>query len=442
MSAGRCSRWARRRSAQPSSLSAIHPTFGIMSMGWLRDWICSQPDTTNRRRARSPVGVPRQSATAHPGEPDFNAILAKEAAMEPIIACKLPDGALLHPYLRNGAYTDCYVVEVAGRVSHPEYVEAFYTTPLFKLERLILSWFAARPSTDAQARELAVGERSTFAAWSVEERKRNQILLSDFRARTRSWLMVARGSNDETTRLYFGSAVVPRCDTRSGDSKMGFTFEVLLGFHKLYSRALLRAALTRLKHAPSIKQNSRPARFEDCATIAALSHISSGGVTDYLWTKVAEPGEEILAVGQGCYERGDSGPGYRNCTIIESEGSIIGMLVAFPVHSNSLELESDPVLAPYSELREDDSYYILDMAIVAEHRDRGIGKRILALAEEQARDKGFRKISLMVFEQNTGAKLLYERSGFKEARRVAVCPHPLIHYSGDAILMVKRLDTA
>src|SRR4051812_28810807 len=92
-----------------------------------------------------------------------------------------------------------------------EFVEAFYTTAVFKLERLLLRVFAARPSTDGQAGKLARGELSSFAAWSVEGRAPDQLLLSDFSGRTRSWLMVS--ASDEPglacTRLYFGSAVVP-----------------------------------------------------------------------------------------------------------------------------------------------------------------------------------------------------------------------------------------
>ena len=166
--------------------------------------------------------------------------------MTSIQACKLPDDALLLRYLNAGAYTDCYVVEIARAISLAEYVEAFYTTAVFKLERLLLSWFLARPSTDAQARELASGKRASFAAWSVEAREVNQVLLCDFQGRTRSWLMRAPASNDQTTRLFFGSAVVPILDSRSGEARMGAAFRALLGFHKLYSRVLLRAAVTRL----------------------------------------------------------------------------------------------------------------------------------------------------------------------------------------------------
>jgi len=125
--------------------------------------------------------------------------------------------------------------------------------------------------------------------------------------------------------------------------------------------------------------------------------------------------------------------------VVDSEASVIGMLVAFPMHVDPSEKESDPVLAPYSKLEGDDSYYICGMALFPEHRGGGIGTRLLELAEQHARDKGFSKLSLVVFEQNSGAKQLYDRAGYREVSREAVFPHPLIHCTGDAILMVKEL---
>jgi hypothetical protein len=172
--------------------------------------------------------------------------------MTPIQACELPNHALLRRYLNGGAYADCYVAEIAGAISHAEYVEAFYTTTVFKLERLLLSWFVARPSTDAQAGELALGTRSSFAAWSVEAREPDQLLLCDFQGRTRSWLMSAAGSDPQTTRLFFGSAVVPIVGRGTGEARMGFAFRALLAFHKLYSRILLRAAVKRLARSRAL----------------------------------------------------------------------------------------------------------------------------------------------------------------------------------------------
>jgi hypothetical protein len=162
-----------------------------------------------------------------------------------ITPCELPPTALLRKYLDGGAYADCFATEIVTPVSHPEYVEAFYTTAPFRLERLILKFLVNKPSTDTDVRRLARGETESFAAWSVEARAPNQLLLCDYQRRTRSWLMIASIEGGSTgTRLYFGSAVVP-VQSSSGQ-RVSFAFRALLGFHKLYSRVLLAAARSRL----------------------------------------------------------------------------------------------------------------------------------------------------------------------------------------------------
>lgn len=156
---------------------------------------------------------------------------------------EMPQDALLNKY-KQGAYTDCYFMDLPRAVSQAEYVEAFYTTSIFKIERAILSLVVAKPSSDLQAKQLAFGETDRFAAWSVEGRTQNQLLLCDFQGRTRSWLMsvAIESSNAARTRLYFGSAVVPLVDKASGKQSLGFAFHALLGFHRLYSRTLMAAA--------------------------------------------------------------------------------------------------------------------------------------------------------------------------------------------------------
>ncbi len=168
--------------------------------------------------------------------------------MTRVASCPLPDAALLQRYATSGGYTDCYRAALPVRVSHAAFVEAFYCTPLFKLERLVLRLAARRPSSDEQARQLATGERDSFAAWSVEARAPQQLLLCDFLGRTRSWLMVAPvdARNEKSTWLYFGSAVVPAVNSRGGPPPLGAPFSALLGVHRLYSRALLAAACRRL----------------------------------------------------------------------------------------------------------------------------------------------------------------------------------------------------
>jgi hypothetical protein len=177
--------------------------------------------------------------------------------MTRIAPCPPPSDSLLAPYGSDGGYADCFTCEVDGIVPHAAFVEAFYTTKLFKLERLILRWLLRRPSTDAQAGQLARAEIEAFAAWTVEARAPDQLLLCDIAGRTRSWLSVAAGSSAQRTRLLFGSAVVPMRNADTGEARMGWGFRALLGFHTLYSRALLRAACARsARHATA--DPSRP----------------------------------------------------------------------------------------------------------------------------------------------------------------------------------------
>lgn len=159
--------------------------------------------------------------------------------MSSIQVLPLPPAALLDAYRRSGAYTDCFATEVPPAITLAQYIAAFYTTSVFKAERLILKYAIGRPSTDDQARQLAAGALDRFAAWDVEQRAPDQILLRA--GRTRSWLMV-EALPGGGTRLYFGSAVVPR----TGKAGLGFPFGAMLGLHRLYSRVLLRVARRRL----------------------------------------------------------------------------------------------------------------------------------------------------------------------------------------------------
>ncbi len=158
--------------------------------------------------------------------------------MVQVLSGDLPDGALLARYVERG-HTDCYFADVAQDVPFEAFVTAFYTSWLFKVERVILR-LVKRPSTDAEAAALAAGLCRQFAAWDVEDRSADQLLMCDMAERTRSWLRVA--PIEGGTRVFFGSAVVP--DAKSG--KMGWMFSALLGFHKLYSVHLLKAAVRNL----------------------------------------------------------------------------------------------------------------------------------------------------------------------------------------------------
>jgi RimJ/RimL family protein N-acetyltransferase len=56
----------------------------------------------------------------------------------------------------------------------------------------------------------------------------------------------------------------------------------------------------------------------------------------------------------------------------------------------------------------------------SEWRNKGIGKTVMALYEEECRSLGYQRIELGVFSHNAGAIRLYERSGFTQ---IGVIPH-------------------
>ena len=119
---------------------------------------------------------------------------------------------------------------------------------MFKVERTILSIATFRLALDNEAVELSLGESESYSIWTVENRLTNQIILRDITKKTRSWLMVqnSRANEANTTRLFFGSVVIPKEASENEQATFGFLFHVFGRFHQLYSKALLNAAYNKL----------------------------------------------------------------------------------------------------------------------------------------------------------------------------------------------------
>ena len=155
-----------------------------------------------------------------------------------------PDSLLARLAAERSAFADAYTLPLLRTVSLAEFVEAFYMTRLFRLERALLALFG-KPSSDAMARAVADGEGERFAVWTVEARAGDELLMHEDSGATRSWFKAEAGAGGGTT-LWFGSAVVPRRRGNGEGARMGHVFHALLGFHRWYSRALLKAAARRL----------------------------------------------------------------------------------------------------------------------------------------------------------------------------------------------------
>jgi ribosomal protein S18 acetylase RimI-like enzyme len=186
----------------------------------------------------------------------------------------------------------------------------------------------------------------------------------------------------------------------------------------------------------------RAATPDDCADIARLFLISSDGLAAYIWSRMDMPGLSLEEIGRRRYAREGVAFSYQNCTVAEAGGRVIGMLHAFPMEQPDIPAEeTDPVLRPYSELEDYGSLYISGIALYPEFRGRGLGTRLLQAATARAREAGLARLSLICFERNTRAMVLYRRHGFTEIDRRALVPHPALKYAdGDAILMVRAVS--
>jgi hypothetical protein len=163
----------------------------------------------------------------------------------------VPADALLKTYRgglspeRWGGSGDCFSVTAGRTVDLAEFVFAFYTSRVFRIERWLLRAFIGARSSDQDAQGLADGSKASFAAWYVGDRTATQLLMCDRYERTRSWFRVVPMSGG-TTVLQFGSAVAAAHGGAAQAQRRGRGWRLMLRFHVLYSQVLLHAAKTRL----------------------------------------------------------------------------------------------------------------------------------------------------------------------------------------------------
>lgn len=186
----------------------------------------------------------------------------------------------------------------------------------------------------------------------------------------------------------------------------------------------------------------RPATRDDVRDLARLIDIAGEGFGTYLWSLAAGPGETALDVGMRRAQREDGGFSYRNATLAELDGKVAGLLLGYPLADpyDAGDLGSlPPTVRPLIELesRAPGSWYVNALAAYPEFRGKGIGTALLALAEDLAAQTRAPDLSIIVADQNEGARRLYERTGYRAVERRAVVPFPGFAHTGDWVLMTK-----
>ena len=184
----------------------------------------------------------------------------------------------------------------------------------------------------------------------------------------------------------------------------------------------------------------RPAQRGDAREIARFFQITSEGGADYIWSLIAQPGEDLLEVGAARYAREGVNFSYENCLIAEHQGRVIGMMHSYVMrHDPHAEPVTDPVLAPYADMEIPDTLYISSLALDEGWRNQGLGATFLQAAQARCDALGLDGLSLIDYAANTGARRFYERHGFHIVKTCQITPHPLFRVTGQAYLMSRPL---
>lgn len=193
----------------------------------------------------------------------------------------------------------------------------------------------------------------------------------------------------------------------------------------------------------SIQTMIRAASKADARAMAMLIDIAGEGLPSWMWGKSCETGQGPLDIGTLRAEREAGDFSYRNAAIALRGSMPLGMLLGYPILEAPEDGPEDvpAAFAPFLELEAQSvgTWYVNALAVFPGARNQGIGRRLLAEAEQRAACDGIREMSIQVFSQNTGAVSLYERTGYALAASAPVRDFPCQPYYGGEVLLLKKL---
>ncbi len=160
----------------------------------------------------------------------------------------------------------------------------------------------------------------------------------------------------------------------------------------------------------------RVAAETDASALAELGNFAGDGLSLHIWQGIAEGGQDPWEVGRARQlQKVREG----QIVVVDFGDGAVASLTSHPIGTEPEPIDDDcPALfRPLLELENQalESWYVNILACYPEFRGRGLGSRLLNVAEQMARDEGLRRMSLIVGDNNAGARRLYERHGYAEA---------------------------
>ena len=188
----------------------------------------------------------------------------------------------------------------------------------------------------------------------------------------------------------------------------------------------------------------RQATRDDAKPMAELINIAGEGMPLYLWTNMAETGESPWDIGQQRAQRESGSFSYQNTIVIEDSGKVVAALMGYPLADSPEPVDYEQMPAMFVPLQQLEdlvagTWYVNVLAAYPDCRGKGYGTSLLAIAEQLAVDTGRSGLSIIVSDANTGARRLYERSGYVEIATRPMVKEAWENAGENWVLLEKRL---
>jgi ribosomal protein S18 acetylase RimI-like enzyme len=163
----------------------------------------------------------------------------------------------------------------------------------------------------------------------------------------------------------------------------------------------------------------RPATIDDAAALAQLVNMAGEGLPFYLWSKMTQAGEDPWSVGASRARREEGSFSYRNAAVVESAGLVAACLIGYPLpdEPEAIDANMPAMFVPMQQLENlaPGTWYVNVLASYPQYRNQGLGIALLKHAETLADASGAKRdLSVIVADNNAGARRLYERMGYRQ----------------------------
>jgi ribosomal protein S18 acetylase RimI-like enzyme len=189
-----------------------------------------------------------------------------------------------------------------------------------------------------------------------------------------------------------------------------------------------------------LKAPLRLANDADARELADLVNYAGEGLPYYIWTGLAEDGQDPWKVGRVRQaEKAQEG----QIVVVDLGNGAVASLTGYKIGADPVEIGEDfPALfRPLQELENQalQSWYVNVLASYPDFRGQGLGSRLLDVADEIARAENLHRMSVIVASDNIGARRLYERKGYNEFATAPCVKEGWKTKTEDWVLLVKSI---